>query len=314
MMATKNMYMFKIIIRDTSTGNELPPPQYRSLFSEIIANNSINHAITLTHEEDVEPITLDVLENTDEYLFCRLNKKKPNNTMQKRNYVTQEISDVLTAEEVANSGVEWFTYCIIGYTHGVMSIINSKGAPNDRAFARLFAKYMNRYKFETEAIPNNELVRELLDGQTPHVTKIFFEIARPNLQFLEGVLGFSDDDLLEAVSDKTSSISFTIKPDLRGSLLKNRGLIASLIRQMRDRRQGYSAVKITGKANDTERQREYDLYEEYFKYPITVEEFRQEGGRRVERNKDLILRDYRREMMIVYNQHKDVILAMSNRL
>ena len=118
-MATKNVYMFKAIIRDTATGDDLPLTQYKPLFSELIENYSVNHAITLTHEDDSEPITLDILENTNEYLFCRLNKKKPNNTMQKRNYATQEITDVLSAEEAENSGVEWFTYCIIGYTHGI---------------------------------------------------------------------------------------------------------------------------------------------------------------------------------------------------
>lgn len=56
-----------------------------------------------------------------------------------------------------------------------------------------------------------------------------------------------------------------------------------------------------------------DLYEEYFKYPISVSEYRQENGQKIEREKAEILRDYRLNMMNVYNDYKDIILAVSNR-
>ena len=40
-----------------------------------------------------EPVMLDVLEDTDEYLFARLNRKRPNNSMQKRDYATRRCVD-----------------------------------------------------------------------------------------------------------------------------------------------------------------------------------------------------------------------------
>ena len=78
-------------------------------------------------------------------------------------------------------------------------------------------------------------------------------------------------------------------------------------------RNRYRSVVLSGKTTTGERQRQYDLYEEYFKYPISVSEYRQENGQKIEREKAEILRDYRLNMMNVYNEYKDIILAVSNR-
>ena len=226
---------------------------------------------------------LDILENTEEYLFARLNRKRPNNSMQKRNYNTYETADVLPPDEIGNNGVEWFTYCVLGYSHGILSLVNSKGAPNEGALARVFSCYNNRFSLETEAIPNQNLINELINGHAPEVNRVQIDIAQPDAQILQGLFGFNDREVLQAVGQNTSSIVFEIKPDFRGAL-----------------------------STDVN-QRQYDLYEEYFKYPISVSEYRQENGQKIEREKAEILRDYRLNMMNVYNDYKDIILAVSNR-
>lgn len=81
----------------------------------------------------------------------------------------------------------------------------------------------------------------------------------------------------------------------------------------KENRNRYRSVVLSGKTTTGERQRQYDLYEEYFKYPISVSEYRQENGQKIEREKAEILRDYRLNMMNVYNDYKDIILAVSNR-
>lgn len=150
-MSTKNIYLFKVSIRDTQTNTEVPVQLFRGLFREIFDREGRNNALKLTYE-DTEPMMLDILENTEEYLFARLNRKRPNNSMQKRNYNTYETADVLPPDEIGNNGVEWFTYCILGYSHGILSLVNSKGAPNEGALARVFSRYNNRFSLETETI------------------------------------------------------------------------------------------------------------------------------------------------------------------
>ena len=311
-MSTKNIYLFKVVIRDTQTNTEVPVRSFKVLFQDVFDRESRNGAIKLTYE-DTDPMMLDILENNDEYLFARLNRKRPNNSMQKRNYNTYETADALPPDEIDNNGVEWFTYCILGYSHGILSIVNSKGAPNEGALARIFSRYNHRYSLESEPIPNQNLISELVNGRAPEINRVQVDIAQPDAQILQSLFGFSDTEILQAVGRNTSSIVFEVKPDFRGALSTDGHVISRLISALQHNRDHYNSVVLSGKTETGERQRQYDLYEEYFKYPITINEYRQEGGHRIEREKSEILREYRGRMMNVYNEYKDIILVVSNR-
>ena len=110
-MATKNIYLYEVTIKDVSTGNEVPLHLYKTLIQSIITAKSHNGAIKLSTPEEPETMLLDIIEDTEAYLFARLNRKRLNNSMQKRNYTTYETSDVLQPDEVELNGVEAFTYC-----------------------------------------------------------------------------------------------------------------------------------------------------------------------------------------------------------
>jgi len=311
-MSTKNIYLYKVIIRDTQTNREMPVNSFRGLFQEVFGRECRNDALKLTYQ-DSELMMLDIIEHNDEYLFAKLNRKRPNNSMQKRNYNTYETTDVLPPDEVGNNGVEWFTYCILGYSHGILSLVNSKGAPNEGALARVFSLYNHRFSFETEGIPNQDLINELIDGRNPEINRVQIDIAQPDAQILQELFGFNDQEVLQAVGQNASSLVFEVKPDFRGMLSNDANVISRMIQAFRQNRGRYNSVVLSGKPNTGTRQRQYDLYEEYFKYPITVREYRQENGQKIEIEKEIIQQDYRGQMMNVYVQYKDIILAVSNR-
>jgi hypothetical protein len=96
-------------------------------------------------------------------------------------------------------------------------------------------------------------------------------------------------------------------------LIDDPNVIARIINAFRQNQTQFNSVKLTGKVDGRKRQREYDLYEEYFKYPIRISEHRQANGRRLERSKSEIQRDYRNEMMNLYNRYKNILLILSNR-
>lgn len=311
-MSTKNIYLFKVVIQDTKTNTEIPVSSFKGLFNNIFSQGTRNNAIKLS-ADDVEPIMLDILENTDEYLFARLSRKRPNNSLQKRDYSTYKTTEVLEPGEIETAGVELFTYCILGYSHGILSLINSKGAPSENAFAQMFLRYNNQFALETESIPNRDLIKELLDGKAPEINRVQIEIAQPDAQILQNMFGFTDAEVLQAVNHNTSAISFEVKPDYRGALSNDKKIITRLVSLLQKNHNRYNSVILSGKKTAGERQRQYDLYEEYFKYPVSINEYRQEGGKKVERAKDHILRDYRNGMMNVYNEYKEIILTISNR-
>lgn len=311
-MADKNVYFYKIVLTDNTTGAEVAPDRFKSLFSEIISRTAINNSIDCTGSNP-EPVMLDVLEDTDEYLFARLNRKRPNNSMQKRDYGTRETTDVLAPDEAANSGIECFTYCILGYRHGLLSIANIKGAPGYDALAMMFALHKPRYQLDADGIPNNDLVSELASGRTPEINRIHIDIAQPDAQILEQVFGFCDEGILDDMRERTSSIVIDVKPSFRGKLIDDPNVIARIINAFRQNQNQFNSVKLTGKVDGRKRQREYDLYEEYFKYPIRISEHRQANGQRLERSKTEIQRDYRNEMMNLYDRYKNLLWILSNR-
>jgi hypothetical protein len=311
-LADKNVYFYKVVLTDNTTGDEVTPERFKALFSDIIARVAINNSIDCTGSNP-EPVMLDVLEDTDEYLFARLNRKRPNNSMQKRDYATRTTTDVLAPDEAANSGIECFTYCILGYRHGILSIANVKGAPGYDALAMMFALHKPQYQLDADGIPNNDLVSELASGRTPEINRIHIDIAQPDAQILERVFGFCDEGILNEMRGRTSSIVIDVKPSFRGKLIDDPSVIARVINAFRQNQDQFNSVKLTGKVDGRNRQREYDLYEEYFKYPIDIKEYRTEGGRKIEVSKSTIQNDYKDKMTKVYDQYKEMLLVFVDR-
>lgn len=311
-MSKKNVYFYELIIKECQTGKKIRVDQFKALLDDTIKQNSINNSIELTYEQ-IEPVLMDIIENTEEYLFVRLSRKRLNNSIQKRNYKTRVITDVLAPDELGENGIELFTYCILGYTHGVLSIAKSKGAPGPEAFTMLFAVHNRKYSAETLGIPNNDLVQELLNGKSPQVIRVCFDVACPSAQLLQQAFGFDDKNVISAIKRKTASMVMEIKPDFRGSLIDDKKIIKKLIESLRKNQNRYNTIKITGKKDGRGPSREYDLYEEYFKYPVEIKEYRQEGGRKIEVSKKEIQLDYRAKMMNVYEHYKTTILTFVNR-
>ena len=312
-MSKKSVYFYKVTITERETGRELPVREYRDLFCDILSREGANGTVNLTFHQQ-EPVWMDVVENTEHHLFSRLSRKRLNNSLQKRNYQSGRVAEVLAPDERANSGVECFTYCLLFYECGVLAIANAKGAPHDEAFTMMFALYQKGYTLETAAIPSHDMVQELLHGRAPQINRIHVDIAMPGAQLLSEVFGFADEEVIAAMGRKTAGLAIDVKPDFRDHLIAEPDLITRLIGLLRNTQGRYNNIKITGKRDGEHGQREYDLYEEYFKYQIDIREYRQENGRRVEASRSRIQREYKEKMMEVYAHYRTEILAFADRL
>lgn len=312
-MAKKNIYLYKVVISNTESKKEIELSNYRATIKSITSSKNANNALRIDLNES-EPMVMDIIEDNDEYLFARLSKKKPNNTMLKRDYKTLKTAEVLAPDELKNNGIEVFTYCILGYTHGILSIVNAQGAPHTEAFSQLFAIYKPEMSLDTIGIPNSDLIKELCDGKSPEINRIHFDMVQPSPKALEQVFGFNDEQLLGAIGQNTSSLVVDIKPDLRGNLLENKTLICKLIALLSKNQARFSSIKISGRQSSKAATKEYDLYSTFFKYQIDIKETRQRGGRKVEVDKETLQKDYRSKMMNVYNFYKQTLLLVSDRI
>lgn len=312
-MAKKNVYFFKVVITDKSTNRSINPNEIKNVLKTIFRENGKNNSLRLCND-DIDKVVLDIIEDTSEYLFAKLSKKKPNFSIQKRNYETLETTDVLLKDEVGNNGVESFTFFILGYKHGILSIINVKGAPNDNTLKGIFELYNDNFSMENEAIPNKEMINQLKDGSNPKINRLKIGIAQPNAKFLQDILKWSDTKICDEMSLNSSSVVFEIRPHFRKSLLDNISDVKNLIFDLVKHRDEFESLVITGKPNDNENQREYDLFEEYFKYQIDVKEYSIIDGRKREKDKKDILEDYKKSMQKIYDDNKLLLLTMANRM
>ena len=312
-MSTKNVYFYKLSLYDTQSRQEMSLTQTKAIIEQIIANNAQNNAVSLSYN-DAEPIVMDVLQQTNDYLFARLSKKRRNNSIQRRDYRTLETGPVLTPAEVDNNGIEIFTYCILGYNRGILSIAKNQGAPSEDVLHRLFNIYSNNYYLEIESVPNNQLINEIYNGANPEINRMTIEIPTPNVEILAKVLGANDTEILQSVQQKTNTISFEIRPEKRGVLCDEPGIIQKIINLFKAGKDTFSKVILDAKPDSKTRQKRYDLYEEYFKYPININEYHTENGRKVENPKEQIQADYLHEMISIYNNYREYILAICDRI
>lgn len=311
-MSLKNVYFFKTTIMDTQTRQEVDINQLKPLLDQILDQNMQNNAILLSRN-DVEPVVIDILERNDDFLFARLGKKRLSNSVQRRNYNTLMPSPVLSPREIDDNGIELFTYCILGYRHGILSIAHSKGAPNENAFNRLFGYYMNQYQLDIESVPNSDLINEIYNGNSPEINRIAISIPVPDARLLGQVFNMQDQGILHAIQANTNTVVFEVKPELRGSLSGDRNIIRRIIDELRNSRQRFSKVIIDAKSETNQRRTSYDLYEEYFKYPIDVLEYHTENGRKIEYPKEDVQADYKLKIARLYNEYKPLILAVCDR-
>lgn len=311
-MSTKNVYFYKLTLIQEKDKKEIE--NIKSIIEDIINANSKNNSINL-YSPGTEPIIMDILEQKDEYLFARLSKKRRNNSIQKRDYGTLMTSPVLNSMEVTNNGVETFTYCIIGYKHGILSIARNQSAPGESVIKRLFALYKNEYNLIIDSVPNNKLIDEIYNSDNAIINRITFEIPTPNAQLLQESLHVEDSELIELVQQKTHAVSIEIKPANRSHIINDSSFIKKLIDSFKsNNNKNFSKVVISGKPSEDTKQKRYDLFEEYFKYPIEINETHTEGGRKVEYPKEKIQNDYCFQMMNIYDSYKTYILGICDRL
>lgn len=313
-MSNRMVYFYKVELHALEHDAELPIGRLQGLFQDIFSKNVKNNAIFLTRPNDAEPMVLDILENNDEYLFARLSRKRLNNSLQIRKYSDLSTNDVLPPDEIYDKGVELFTYCIYGYRHGILSVAKASGAPDEKAFRRILQLYHNAYYVDLVNVPNQDLIQRLMEGTSPEINHISIEIPTPDAQILEKVFNFSDTEIINSVARNTMSVVFEVKPQPRGALNQDPKLIKRIITALQNNRQKYNKVVFSGKRDASSRQMSYDLFEEFFKYQISVPEFRQEDGRKVEIDKEEVRARYRLEMMKIYDDYKPTILNVCNRL
>lgn len=318
-MSNKNVEFLEIVLKNKNTGVLLDCCELRRIFNDILVKHGVKNidCITLDLTPRVSPdsynpkILLDVYEMSD-IMFARVSKKKENNAIQRRDYTTYIADDVFTAAEMSKLGIEVFTYFIIDFKKGIISIVNAQDAPGPRILNWVFEEYDKTYEIEFSNIPNKDGIDILYKSESSKITRYEFDIPTPNAEYLQEILGLSEEEIVKIVNHNAHKATLIIRPEPYKNMESNHNVVREIIDILKRKQATYDKSVIRAKTDEFNN-RDYDLHAKYFTYPITVKKFRTVGGEKVGYNNDEMKNQFKEGLMGAYNKNKDLILAIVDR-
>lgn len=314
---TTEFYMLNLI--KCSNEQEEDYKLVKGLLNDIISKHSINNnnyrSIDLSPEispTSIEPKEVMDIFDDDKYFFGRVCRKKANNTVIKRDYGTLRADSVFNDKEIQDKGIEIYTFFILDYEKGILSVVNTKGAPNFKAFDSLCKNYSPKYKFDFVSIPNEDGISVLYGSASPEISKLEFEIPSPNAEFLQDVLGLHEDVIRDMIKYGVFSSVITLKAMPYQKLLSRKENVKEVLDILISKRKNYSRAIVRGKAENFG-SRNFDLHAKYFTYPIEIKKYRTIQGRQVEYSLAELVEQFKHGLHMAYEMNYDIINAIANR-
>ncbi len=219
-MPDKTVEFWSMNLIDKKKKDVLNPIELNNIFNDIFNKYCIKtqecKTLDLTPKitpDSYEPkILLDIYDvDKDNFMFARISKKKENSAMQRRDYSTYIANDVFTNAEMRKLGIEVFTYFIIDYSKGVISIVNAQGAPGPRILNWIFEEYNKDYEIEFVNIPNKAGIEALYKSQAPVITGYEFEVPIPNAEYLQEILHLDEKEITTIVNENVHKATLILR-------------------------------------------------------------------------------------------------------
>lgn len=318
-MASMTTEFFKVRLIKRAGKEELDYRLLGELLEGILAQHAVQNenyrSIDLspkTEPDSADPKEVMDLFEDDKYLFGRLCRKKANNAVLKRNYETLEAENVFDGSEARKRGIEEFTFFILDCKQGIVSVVNTKGAPGIKVFSALCDNYSPEYDLEFDSIPNEDGIRVMYDSDMPEISRLEFDVPAPNAEFLQRVLGLNEEVIGDIIRENVYTASLIFKPVPYKKLVSRREKIQEILDILIRRRGQFSKAVVRGKSEKFS-SRDFDLRAKYFTYPIEVKKTRTMNGKKVEYSLQEIVEQYKHGLHQAYEINYDIINAIANR-
>ena len=318
-MASMTTEFFKVKLFEASNDKEMDYKKIKDILSEIFKwygkknkdylSIDINPGVKLD-SVDVKEI-IDIFED-DKYLFGRMCRKRENNAMIKRDYYTLEAEDVLTDAESARSGIEVYTFFIYDNEQGIISVVNTKGAPGKKALNTLCECYNPEYVIKFESIPNEEGIRVLYGAEAPEISRLEFDLPAPNAEFLQRVLGLNEKAIGEMIRDDVYEANIVLKGMPYKKIISAKEKVREILDILISKKDNYTKAIVRGNS-ELFGSRNFDLNSKYFTFPIEINRFRTIKGKRVEYSLREIVDQFKYGLHKAYEDNYDIINAIANR-
>lgn len=314
-MATRKVYYYKMNLVNNINNNE-EINNYKGLLDNKLddyldENNNYTSIILndgqISEGQILDRVTLDIIRNNEHWLFARISKSRDYKQSLIRNGQTQEISEVLSPDEIAYKTLETYTYLLLDYTEGVLSYVEGQQAAKITEIKKIFDQN-DQFRIEIQNIASTDNIRALLtEGST--IARINYDFRIPNPEILSG-LGLSNH-LIDVLSDTDiTNATIILKNEPRKNIVHDSSVIRRLITSLRPGNNNQKAT-VVGKVPGTNQQ-EYGFELKNYSMTIDIPTTRLIDGALQVLSIEEVSQEYYERMRIAYRNSINTIRNLAN--
>ncbi len=306
----KSAYFYALEVKEKGNDTLQPLSLFKTIVEGIVKSQNTQGGyctVDISSPDDNMKTVIDIFDYKDEYLFCRLSKQRPTNTVVGRDYDTLKTEPVMGNFPDNVKGIENYSFAYINYQTLIAEVVTSQYSPSETAIENFIKKNSNYY-VESKAIPNRVGIDCIFQHRKPTISSFTVDIPTPDSAILES-FGFSDTDITNLFGNDIRA-KITIAP-LQGTILASNDAAQALVGKIR---QFASATNVILKArSESVKTREYNLYDETFKYDISIPTSHTVKGNVISYSEAKLIEIARNRLIENYNEKYDIIVPLANR-
>ncbi len=309
------VYYYTIKLRDVRSGTVCNLSKVKEKLISIIDGENSKcveaegrewKAIDLTRENQVFHFIADVFDYKDEYLFLRLSSQKPTGDYLERDYSTGVPSEVLKGIGPDKKGIEIYTYALLDYEKGILSIVKQQSAPSHKILGEFFTKYCSDYFLEFIPIPNKEGIKYIYEGTNPSISSLEIEVPVPEAKYLEKLFNWSEEEILDLELNKELKATIRLSPVRRQPITDKTVDVKRIIDIVKDHLNDYRGAVMRGKAEGTSTM-DYNFFDAIFSYEITIEKYKVEDDEKKYLSSTELIGYYKSGLVDAYRRNRDML-------
>lgn len=307
----KTSYFFSLTIRNKQTEQIQDISLFPKLIDAIIEKHSTHadyHTVDITSDNDTLHTVVDIIEHTGEHLFARFSKQRLTNSVVGRNYSTMQTEPVLGRYKEDKKGIENYSFVYINYSTLIAEIAMSQYSPNESSISNLIKKYSDYY-LEIKSIPNRNGIEQIYGHAKPVISSISIDVPTPDPVILKH-LGVSDTKIQDMLGNNLMA-KITFVP-MQGTTIVTGDDVETIATAVKNNKPNLLGAVIRARSH-SEKSRDYNLYEDSFKYAIDIPTSYIEGGKSISYTEKELITKAKEKLIGNYNTNHDIIVPLANR-
>lgn len=306
----RTIYFYSVDLISSMTGEKVNN-ELNEIFNDVFKKNAVNNSLRLTSGNDF--ITMDILQNDDNFLFARVGKIKPTTEIHLRNYDDYTCESILTPEQSGKFGVEIFTHFILDYINGIIGFISGQSAPQPIILNNIVNQYTQTYVMELKNIVSENSVRSLLDPGS-EITKFGYSFIVPEAGYLER-LNVPESAILQLATDEEFEVSVQIKSKKHRKPLifesEKMGVFIDNMMHVFSKDKKLKNLSLSGKTVNSST-KEYKLMEQEFNAKVRIG-FEVDDKGQIMYDSDTFRERVLDLMLSEYKKNRDKLLLLANK-